>query len=74
MNKTKTICRLPNGKFVEEYAYSQGYFECIETVDPWVAMDFVGKECQFNTFFRHHGGELVEIEIIIRGLEVDVYG
>jgi hypothetical protein len=68
--RTKFICRLANGKYVEDYEYSQGHFSLIETGDALRAQDFFGREPQFNTFFKKDGAELVLVCIEINFVEV----
>jgi hypothetical protein len=64
MKKNVTLCVLSNGKFVEEWQYSQGWFDVVETDNLFEAQDFSDCIGHFKTFFEKRGARLVNYELI----------
>lgn len=61
MERKIKIVKLPQGTYVQDWQYSQGNFEVVQTPDIFNAIDFTGKEHGFKTFFRDIGAQMLDV-------------
>jgi len=72
MTKKKLVVRLPDGKYVQDYEYSQGHFSMIKTTNLLKAYDFSKELDSFATFFHKREGVLEAFEITIESVAIPV--
>ena len=59
MKETRRIFKLANGNYVEEWQYSQGYFDFSETEDIFKA-DHI--PLRFDKFFKETDGKFLVVD------------
>ena len=54
MKKQVIVIKLDNGRYLEDFEYSQGYWSDITCLNPWDAHDFSGKEDVLKFVLEHY--------------------